>query len=237
MVITDPGGEPFGGRFPLGHATVRAVGVVSGRVVASSDSRSPGESEVREGRWTVELPPGEYRVHVDAEPASSDVRASELPRATYAPVEHAVAVELRRGEARTIDVQLGRAGHLDFESLAGLPRVTTARADSGSSQQVAGEPAFDDARQRSWYRQLEHARRRCAGAFVSLEQDTERIDPLVFEDAGPFARIGWTVPGCPARCLTPIPPGIWRLRVDNGEEVLFERDVEIHAGRTTVVRW
>lgn len=49
--------------------------------------------------------------------------------------------------------------------------------------------------------------------------------------------VDWLVPGWPARCLTPLPVGNGTLRAENERGVIFEREITIEQGRTTVVRW
>ncbi len=215
--LTDPNGAPFGGVFPDHDGSVRIESVSSGRLVLDSGGGMARGSEIQAGRWSVTVPPGEFRIRADVEPSPGCMLFGVLPRAPHAPAER--VVELSPGDARTINLRLGRAGYLDFESLTPLTTMISAYSRLDASSPLDARP-----------------RRRLGGGFASLTRDGERIERLTF-DASSLGGLAWIVPGWPARCRAPIPPGAWTLRVEDGERVLVEREVEIRADETTVVRW
>jgi hypothetical protein len=146
-----------------------------------------------------------------------------LPRALHCPGE--VEVETRAGESIAVELSQQPAGHLDYEAIR------------GAGPSFADLPLFLDPEMTNTVRP-ELARPRFGGGRVALIREGRRLALDRFEVPGaPVSRLDWLVPGWRARCLDPIAPGEWTLRVEGDGGVLFERRIHVEAGRTTVVRW
>ncbi len=231
MQITDPLGNPHGELYGA-DARIEIRSATTGQHVASSEKMVlGGGTEIRGGAWSLTLAPGRYIVEADAEPRFGCVIPAELPRAAFAPTK--AIVELGSGDERRIELQLEPAGYLDFESNA--VRRTTPRVIAAGP--LDGEPRFLDPMEEWSYRAREGLRLRNGGVPVTMTRpDGSTCDGLRFEASERRTGVPWIVPHSTVRCRTPIPPGRWTLRVADGER-MFEREVEIRAGRTTVVRW
>ena len=208
--VLDPRGNE------LSHqVTVRAA--ESMRALDPSWTRQPG------GQYATELSPGRFVFEADAEPHFECLIPSPLPRAPFAPV--ASFIDLQPGEELVFDLQLGPAGHLDFESTSAAGAIAAARDDLCLDEQGLHDCDREEVRQI------------CGGGFAYLTSaDHQVLGPLIFD--GPLQwTMGWIAPGWKARCTTPIPPGAWTLEVKDGDRVLFRDDLTVRAGETTVVKW
>ena len=91
---------------------------------------------------------------------------------------------------------------------------------------------------RPWWFDPERALRVLGGGkAVLIGAMGEQLEGLRFELGSVPIKHDGLIPGWNARCLTPIPPGRWTLRVEDEGRVLFEREVTIESGQTTTLRW
>ncbi len=235
--VTDPEGHPIGG-----DGTGRDVRIVVETVdthveLARSDSMGIcSMSLIVNGGWAVSLPAGRVRVRASDESCARRGLSPHAPPSHYTPAS--VVVELEPGATRAVVLRLGEAGYLNFASNTGsvLPRLGL--DDAEATEPLDLEPPLGDELQRWYFRAAERPRLQNGGGFATLTRaGEERVAPLHFQTSRGATTIGWIAPGMSAYCATPLPPGRWTLRVEDGERVLFETEVEIHAGETTVVRW
>jgi len=213
--VVGPDGRPWDE-----EPQARIVSAAGGRELA--DSAMPdGWNRVRDSTWSVALPPGRFLVEGSAEPLWGCIVPSPLPRAPFLPVSK--EVDLAAGEERSLEIRLGEAGHLDLVS-----------RDARKGPTPEEEELFHDG---NWLRPELAREPLGGGTAILVGRDGRRIEGLSFEVPGVFWSLNWITPGWDARVLTPLPPGRWTLRVEDGETVLYEHPVTIEAGRVTTLLW
>ena len=207
--------DPHGGELP---PKVHVRSPSSSRDLECAWGRAP------EGGWSTEVSAGQLLLEATAEPTFGCVISHPLPRAEYTPATRVVEVE--PGEERTLELRLGRAGHLDLEPIE-TPRGAKAAAE-----------ALCEDEHGYWDCEREEVRRALGGGFARLIRASgEVVEDLSFDTYVGSLGLPWIVPGWYARCLTPLPPGDWVLEVESDGHALFRADVTIVAGETTVLRW
>ena len=214
--------DPSGGRF-AGDSRVNVVSAEGGRIVKSSLRDGPF-SEIEDGSWTTVLPPGSFRLEANARPRSGCIVPPDPPRAPFCPAS--AEVVLAAGRESVVEIRLGRAGHLDFVALD--PATEFQPGDMRASSPPDASRVF---------RQDQGRAELGGGDGVLVGAEGRRIEGLTFDVQGGFPWLDWITPGWTARCLDPIPPGRWTLRIEDRGTLLLEREIVIEEGRVTVIRW
>ena len=219
--VLTPDGKPLGDGDDEPHVFVLSPD--SGRTVALSQRPGGlfGTARTKVDGWKTTLPPGRYLVRATSDPVYGCIVPHPYPRTPYCPAE--AIVELEAGRTSDVELSFGRSGHLDFLATGVPARARPIRHEELSPIRVVN---------------LWEMRGKFGGGFASFEpRGRERIERLEFDIPGALGRADWILPGWDARCLTPLPPGPGRLRVEGEEGVLYEGDVVVREGEVTVVRW
>ena len=179
-----------------------------------------------EGGWSTSLPPGRFRVTARVATLGQECTLPEEPPVPdFLPGSGEVTVEAGR-ESR-VEIRLPAAGRLELVA-----------ADPRADYRTEYERFFRTAEAPNTLRPDLAREALDGGTAVLIGRSGERVEGLTFDSPyTPAYVLGWIVPGWTSRCRTPLPPGEWTLRIEDEGRSLFEREVVIREGETTVVRW